>query len=698
MNIFSVLSFISMVSCIFLAVYVLLFNKKERAHTGLAYMCFLSAAWNFFSMILHTTDNRALYISFSKASFLVFAILIPFTIYFTLQLTKEMYRKPPFIMLGPLLGIGLMLSYINYRSFFYITDLKYTINGFIEVHDTSSFLYTIFISWYTFCVFFCLITIWIWGRKSRYKKVKRQSQIISASGLLIIIFGSYLNLYLPKTGFQNMPAVGDVCFLFWFIGVFVAIVKYRLLKMTPEIAVNEIISKVHDLVIIMDYSMNIIHANSVFEKLTGYYIKDFKDQNINSIIKISKKNLDYLLENPERTIRYELTTSSIQKLPLEIAIRGFSDKFKDPIGYVFVAMDLREKDKLQREISKRKETEKTLTYISQHDALTELYNRTKYDLEIKKLEKINPFALAIIICDVNGLKIINDTMGHHTGDDLLRSAADILIKSFENKDNLYRLGGDEFAIIISNKKLETIKNEINRIEQNINEYNQNNPDIPLSLSIGYAYKRKKPIDVEALQREADNNMYHKKLLEGPDMRKNIVNRLIEMLKQRDFAGTSHFQGKWALIEKMAWNLGVSEKHKNDLRLLAEYHDIGKVGVADDILFKPEKLTDLETLEIQRHCEIGYRIAISSPKLSHIADWILKHHEWWDGSGYPIGISGDHIPLEAQIMSIVDTYCAMTSDRPYRKAFTKEHAIETIRNLENKKFSKKIIGLFLNAVD
>jgi HD-GYP domain-containing protein (c-di-GMP phosphodiesterase class II) len=289
-------------------------------------------------------------------------------------------------------------------------------------------------------------------------------------------------------------------------------------------------------------------------------------------------------------------------------------------------------------------------------------------------------------------------MGHHTGDDLLRSAADILIKSFENKDNLYRLGGDEFAIIISNKKLETIKNEINRIEQNINEYNQNNPDIPLSLSIGYAYKRKKPIDVEALQREADNNMYHKKLLEGPDMRKNIVNRLIEMLKQRDFAGTSHFQGKWALIEKMAWNLGVSEKHKNDLRLLAEYHDIGKVGVADDILFKPEKLTDLETLEIQRHCEIGYRIAISSPKLSHIADWILKHHEWWDGSGYPIGISGDHIPLEAQIMSIVDTYCAITSDRPYRKAFTKQHAIETIRNLENKKFSKKIIGLFLNAVD
>jgi hypothetical protein len=89
MNIFSVLSFISMLACIFLAVYVLLFNKKERVHTGLAYMCFLSATWNFFSMILHSTSSKEVYISFSKVSFLAFSILIPFTVYFTLQLTKE---------------------------------------------------------------------------------------------------------------------------------------------------------------------------------------------------------------------------------------------------------------------------------------------------------------------------------------------------------------------------------------------------------------------------------------------------------------------------------------------------------------------------------------------------------------------------------------------------------------------------------
>ena len=100
-----------------------------------------------------------------------------------------------------------------------------------------------------------------------------------------------------------------------------------------------------------------------------------------------------------------------------------------------------------------------------------------------------------------------------------------------------------------------------------------------------------------------------------------------------------------------------------------FHDIGKVGIPDRILFKPGRLTDEEYKEMKRHSEIGHRIAQSAPDLQPIADYILRHHEWWNGGGYPLGLSGENIPLECRILAIADAYDAMTSDRPYRKAMS-----------------------------
>lgn len=133
----------------------------------------------------------------------------------------------------------------------------------------------------------------------------------------------------------------------------------------------------------------------------------------------------------------------------------------------------------------------------------------------------------------------------------------------------------------------------------------------------------------------------------------------------------------------------------DLFSFAHFHDIGKVGISDQILFKPGPLTPEEIKEMQTHCEIGYRIARSSTELFPIADWILKHHEWWNGQGYPLGLKGEDIPLECRILAILDAYDEMTSERPYRKAMNHKYAIEEIKRCAGSQFdpvlADKIIG-------
>jgi HD-GYP domain-containing protein (c-di-GMP phosphodiesterase class II) len=115
-----------------------------------------------------------------------------------------------------------------------------------------------------------------------------------------------------------------------------------------------------------------------------------------------------------------------------------------------------------------------------------------------------------------------------------------------------------------------------------------------------------------------------------------------------------------------------------------------VGIPDRILFKPGSLNPEEFLEMQKHCEIGHRIALSSPDLAPIADWVLKHHEWWNGKGYPLRLAGEEIPLECRILSIADAYDAMLNDRPYRKALTREMAMEELKRCAGTQFDPYLV--------
>lgn len=358
---------------------------------------------------------------------------------------------------------------------------------------------------------------------------------------------------------------------------------------------------------------------------------------------------------------------------------------EEPRTREFIRMDV--------DISERKRIEEQLRFNSLHDRLTGLFNRRYFDQEMDRLDRSGQMPMAILVCDLDGLKLINDTLGHQAGDTMLVSAANILKSLFRREDVIARIGGDEFAILMKKASHQSMMKVIERIRGSIEKHNLSKSDVPISISIGYAIKTRPETRPADLFKEADNHMYREKMHGSRNNRDAVVQALTRALEERDFFADGHVERLEIQLVAMAEKLNLARQSIDALRLLARFHDIGKVGIKEHILEKPGPLTFEERQAMEQHCEIGYRIAQASPNLAPIADWILKHHEWWNGCGYPLGLQGDAIPLECRILSIADAYDAMTSDRPYRQAMSPERALAELKKCAGTQFDATLVGLF-----
>lgn len=357
--------------------------------------------------------------------------------------------------------------------------------------------------------------------------------------------------------------------------------------------------------------------------------------------------------------------------------------------------------KLERRVERRtvelRQANQALDYLSCHDPLTGLYNRAYFE------EELNTLALSaegIILCDIDGLKMVNDTLGHEAGNTVLVAAANSICQAvadlIEEDLGVFRIGGDEFALIVyrcSSAGLETI---CQRIAAEVASYNAANPTVPLSLSTGFAV-REHTKSINEIFAEADNNMSREKLHRGQSARSAMIEGLVKALEARDFVTGSHADRMQQLAVQLAAALKLPDHTVNDLKLLGRFHDLGKVGIPDRILNKPAKLTPEEYEEMKRHPEIGKSIAETIPDLVPIADWILKHHERWDGKGYPLGLKETEIPLACRIIAIVDAFDAMTSDRPYRAALPQSEAIAELKKHAGTQFDPKLVDLFIAII-
>ena len=221
--------------------------------------------------------------------------------------------------------------------------------------------------------------------------------------------------------------------------------------------------------------------------------------------------------------------------------------------------------------------------------------------------------------------------------------------------------------------------------------------IYLSISLGYATKTISTETMDTIIMTAEENMSMHKLFERKSVRSSIIASIKVIMFEKSQETEEHAERMVQLSKLIGHAMALTESQMNELELLSTLHDIGKMGVSAEILSKPGKLSESEWAEIRKHPEIGFRIAQATSELIPIAEYILYHHERWDGKGYPEGLIGEKIPLLSRIIAIVDAFDAMTNDRAYRSAMTRPEAMEEIRKNSGTQFDPDISRVFLEKV-
>lgn len=426
--------------------------------------------------------------------------------------------------------------------------------------------------------------------------------------------------------------------------------------------------------------------------------KNFSEIAVDNSDKLGFKEL-YITMNPKVKIKYETYLNDLESWYLVniftdsrnndevliiyyIDITGIKQNKRNPFIY---------SEGLQNKIFSINDSEK-LIY---KDMLTGLYNNNFFEEELSRLDTKRQLPISIIMGDINGLKLINDAFGHKMGDSTLKKAAEIMTSSFREEDIICRVGGDEFVVLLPKTSEKTALKVIERVK---NKCEINPLDfLKISISFGVATKESKDTDINKILKKAENRMYFNKLKESKEAKFLMIMSLKSRLEKITYETKSHCERLKNLCMVMAEALNLTEIEKDKLRILCEFHDIGKIGVSKNILQKQGRLNNEEWENVRRHSEIGYYIAKEFKDASPVDELILIHHERWDGKGYPGLLKNVEIPIVARIFAIADAYDVMVNDRPYKTRMNNRQALNEIKDKSGSQFDPNIAEIFINIM-
>ncbi len=395
---------------------------------------------------------------------------------------------------------------------------------------------------------------------------------------------------------------------------------------------------------------------------------------------------------------FSFALSGREGTPFEIS--GQDKKGNDFFGEVYYGL-IKKDGKVKyiqiliNDITRRKKAEGRLRYIRFHDNLTGLYNRSYFEEEIERLDVDRQLPLSFIVGDVSGLKIINDTYGNKEGDRVLKTVAMALRECCRKEDIISRWGEDEFSILLPRTTAEEAGKILTRIKDSCK--NQKKTEASFDFAIGKSTKESPEQVIQDIIREAKDEMYKNKLFEFKSIPDSVISSLIDSLLQTSFETREHGKRVRKMALKMGKSLGLPKSKLDELSVLADLHDLGKIAIPDDIATKKDELSNRDWQVLKSYPEIGYNIALSSKKFSNIAEYILTHHERWDGKGYPQGLKGEDIPLLSRITAIADAYDVMRSGRFYKNTQSREEAIEELKKSGGTQFDPNLVRKFIKII-
>lgn len=327
--------------------------------------------------------------------------------------------------------------------------------------------------------------------------------------------------------------------------------------------------------------------------------------------------------------------------------------------------------------------------VLETDILTGFHNLDAFEVFVKESNTyFDDEIVSVSVCDINGLSLVNASKGRLAGDALLKELADTL-RNFFPSDSYFVRGRDATLIVVSYSLTEgETKNLWNKVKAAVST------DVVYAISLG----RRNVNGVLGAVDNACRALRQKKLLDQKSLHSSALSSLIRALQECDNDTEAHVKRTQLMGAELGKRLGFTDVQLSDLSLLCLLHDIGKIAIPLEILNKPGKLNGDEWLVMRTHPEKGYQIANSSPELRGIAELIRHHHERWDGKGYPDGLSRESIPLLSRVISVVDAYDAMVSNRAYRKAMARDAALAELVRCAGAQFDPMIVSEFVHMLE
>ncbi len=453
---------------------------------------------------------------------------------------------------------------------------------------------------------------------------------------------------------------------------------------------------VGDGVISTDAEAKVLFMNKVAEQLTGWRADEAKGRPFTEIFKIiSGSNREKIPDPVARVLEQGIAVNLLNDTILvardgveryiEDSASPVMDREKQITGVVLVFRDCTEK---------KKEQDKILQ-LSYRDSLTGLYNRRYYE-QVKQTVDSEPYyPLTLVLGDVNGLKLTNDAFGHDAGDQLLKKVAAVFRKTCREGDIITRIGGDEFILLLPRTDALNAKIIVGRLNEAL--LAEEIRGLKVSVSFGYSVKKGEPESFEETFKLAEDSMYIEKLTKSSVFKKHAIDTLLVKQFELNQWEKEHSLMVGSLSKRFAQVMGFTKEEVWQVERGACLHDLGKIAIDENILSQKENLTQSQWLELKRHPEIGYTILRSVGEYAPFAEYVLYHHERWDGTGYPQKLKGTDIPQPARMITIVDSYVAMLSDRAYKQALSPSEAIEELYACSGTQFDPDLVPIFVEKV-